>query len=149
MYATACHAIACHRAVNAAGQEQKCLAAAADRQTACTLEVCPVNKCVGITDLYHYSHVRMVYINGKVRICVQQDTAQLCADLRRLQRKRLVRTLCLYLKRICTLQNLFQIRDRLGRNVLHGLFADASTAQRRNAKDALELFQNFVQVDGI
>ena len=141
--AALCHHIGSDRAVDAAGEQQHGVAGCSDRQTACALFPCGVNICIRIADLDRDCDIRIRDIDFQMRIMGQQNaaelrTAQFTADLRRLHREGLVRTLCLNLKGLCAGQRFLKIRHSLRGNICKCLFAGQRTAERCNPE---HLFQ--------
>ena len=69
LHTALCDHIACHRAVNTAGQKQGCLSVGAHRHTARSRDHQGVN-INNLADLYMHQNIRMMHIYRGFRECV-------------------------------------------------------------------------------
>ena len=143
---TFCHHITRYRAVDTAGDQQHCLAAGSNRNTACTFDLTSMNISCIIAYLYHNDNVRVMHVNFQMRELFEQIFADTCTDLRRLKREALVRTFCLYLKGSRIFQLILQIFccslfDQLK------IFIDyTGSCQCRNSEYLLQAVNCFIQI---
>ena len=85
-----CHHISPYRAVDAAGNQQHRLAAAAHRDTARTLDLAAVDVCRIVAHLHHHHYIRLVNVYLQMRVLLEQELDHAGADFRRLHREALV-----------------------------------------------------------
>ena len=77
-----CHAISCHRAVDASGEHIQGTAAGAHGQTALTRYFWAVNIRTVITDFHDYLELRVMHIHLQVVVLAQQVSTQFPHQLR-------------------------------------------------------------------
>ena len=139
-----CHHISRYRAVDAAGNQQHRLAAAAHRDTARTLNLAAVDVCRIIAHLHHHHYIRLVNVHLQMRVLLEQVLTHSGTDFRRLHREALVRTFCLHLKGGSILQLLLQVFGCGAADQLKILLHHAGAGQSGNAKHLLQVVHRLV-----
>ena len=129
-----CHAVSCHRAVDAAGQHIQGAAAGAHGQTTLTRYFRAVNIRTVIPDLHNDLELGVLHIHPQVVVQPQQVSAQFPHQLRAGHGVGLIGTAGLHLEGLDAVQAVAQILLRSPADGVKVLFADHGTAQRRQTE---------------
>ena len=143
------HHIACHRTVDASGEQQQSLAARTDRNAAGAPQLPRVNIGGVISDFHSDKNVGIFHGSPEARHRLEQDGADFAGDFGRGHRETLIAAFGLCLEGFRTAQEGRQIIGGCPFDRLDILFNHGGPADAGQAENPQNDVQGGVQIDGI
>ena len=146
LHAALCHHPACNGAVYSAGDEQSRLSRRARGHTARAFELVAVNKRALVAHLDVYYNIGVMNIDFQMVEFREYLSADLSAYRGRIERKLLVRALCLDLESRCGVEQGSRIFNAGVENNVHILFDCGGARESGYAEDLEKSFGRFVEI---